>query len=344
MGAQNAKADLEEYRAGYPNARDNTRLTENLRFYKGEISSSPSGDFIDNIHNDWKGNYALLERHHGYIQWLFPIREHGMNMQSQVLQLHEAEAIRSIPECQERLLRSYEMMLDFYGMKLKDRSTGELERSKNFKERYRNLNRSSHNYLRITRILKCLGEMGFEHLKFSFLAFVAEEIWVHGELKNCASSLEHYWSGTLRDDTQRAQIEKKIQDFKDAGRLKRAGQPNQAYDDYPYRSARRRANSGGEPKAKHPEHEDGLPSGVEEKEEITPRAKEGQQCSEQANDLVGSQEKSDNECEAGSENTPALPAQPEEHSKQANHAPNEQEAAQVKQPPPDVPPNVLEIN
>ena len=33
----------------------------------------------------------LLEDHHGFIQWLFPIREHGMNFQSQELQLHEAQ-------------------------------------------------------------------------------------------------------------------------------------------------------------------------------------------------------------------------------------------------------------
>ena len=38
-------------------------------FCKGEIKSVPSGDFIDKIHEEWFGNYALLERHHGYIQW-----------------------------------------------------------------------------------------------------------------------------------------------------------------------------------------------------------------------------------------------------------------------------------
>ncbi|ELR20514.1 opioid growth factor receptor (ogfr) region protein, putative [Acanthamoeba castellanii str. Neff] len=216
MGAQNAKADLEEYRAGYPTQQDDPRQKDNLRFYKGEIKSVPSGDFIDKIHEEWFGNYALLERHHGYIQWLFPIREHGMNMQSQVLQLHEIEGIKADPECGRRMVRSYELMLEFYGMKLKNAETGELERSENYKARYRNLNTSGHNYLRITRILKSLGELGFEHLKFNFLAFVADEIWTHGELKNCKSSIENYWTGTLRDDTQRAEMEKRISDFKKA--------------------------------------------------------------------------------------------------------------------------------
>lgn len=113
-------------------------------------------------------------------------------------------------------MRSYELMLEFYGMKLKNAETGELERSENYKARYRNLNSSGHNYLRITRILKSLGELGFEHLKFNFLAFVADEIWTHGELKNCKGSIENYWTGTLRDDAQRAEMEKRIRDFKKA--------------------------------------------------------------------------------------------------------------------------------
>jgi hypothetical protein len=114
------------------------------------------------------------------------------------------------------MMRSYALMLDFYGMKLKDQETGELERSENYVSRYRNLNTSGHNYLRITRILKSLGELGFEHLKFPFLAFVADEIWTNGQLKNCKSSIENYWTGTLRDDAQRAEMEQRISAFKKA--------------------------------------------------------------------------------------------------------------------------------
>ncbi len=52
------------------------------------------GDFIDQIHKTWWGDTPKLERHHGYIQWLFPIREEGMNYESQPLQLHEIEKIK----------------------------------------------------------------------------------------------------------------------------------------------------------------------------------------------------------------------------------------------------------
>jgi hypothetical protein len=32
---------------------------------------------IDELHEKWWGDYEALEREHGYIQWLFPIREDG---------------------------------------------------------------------------------------------------------------------------------------------------------------------------------------------------------------------------------------------------------------------------
>ncbi len=38
-----------------------------------------------------------------------------------------------------RLLKSFELMLDFYGMKISDRNTGEIMRDDNYKKRYLNL-------------------------------------------------------------------------------------------------------------------------------------------------------------------------------------------------------------
>lgn len=46
---------------------------------------------IDEIHKQWSGKYDLLEFRHGYIQWLFPIQERGLNWYAQELQSHEIE-------------------------------------------------------------------------------------------------------------------------------------------------------------------------------------------------------------------------------------------------------------
>lgn len=146
MGARNAKADLKRYRDGYPGQVDNPRLDDNWRFYSGEIESVPHGkaetlnvNFRKETTLTWytpHGRETILSLkvcrkmtsihvpvHHGYIQWLFPIREHGMNSESQPLQLHEIEKMKADPQCMERFLRSYEMQLHFYGCVL-DRETG----------------------------------------------------------------------------------------------------------------------------------------------------------------------------------------------------------------------------
>ncbi|XP_012941571.1 uncharacterized protein LOC101851663 [Aplysia californica] len=204
--------DTQAYRDGYPGKEDNPRLKANLLFYQGKRSSSPDGALIDDIHQDWWGNYRLLERHQGYIQWIFPIREDGMNWQAQSLQLHEAEAIRNDPKAKDRVLRSYEMMLDFYGMELKDADTGTLRRTKNWEDRYDNLSWSSHNYLRITRILKSLGELGFEHLKKPFLQFVLEEALVTTQLERTLKSCRDYWIGTVKNDADREELYRYIEE------------------------------------------------------------------------------------------------------------------------------------
>ena len=74
----NAQADAEAFRNGYLDRAPEpglNRMRSNLDFYLNKIQSQPEGDYIENMHQKWKGQYQLLEIHHGYIQWLFPIRE-----------------------------------------------------------------------------------------------------------------------------------------------------------------------------------------------------------------------------------------------------------------------------
>lgn len=194
--------DLEQYRRGYPGKKDHKDQNDNLKFYKNEIKSYPDGDYIENIHKDWWGDYERLERHHGYIQWLFPIRESGMNFHAQELQCHEVNGIMDDPKAFERVLKSYQLMLDFYGMEL-DPNTGRITRANNWKSRFQHLNRSYHNYLRITRILKFLGEFGHENYKRPFVEFVLEEAMEHGTLINTLESCVRYWLETIKSKEDR---------------------------------------------------------------------------------------------------------------------------------------------
>jgi len=97
----------------------------------------------------------------------------------------------------------------FYGTRIRDEATGELERHENWQRQYHNLNTHGHNNLRITRILKCLGEFGYENYKEAFMKFYISEMFEHGLIGNCAYSCENFWLGTLKNDELRTQLEKK---------------------------------------------------------------------------------------------------------------------------------------
>eukprot|EP00761_Pharyngomonas_kirbyi_P008096 gb/GECH01008107.1/.p1 GENE.gb/GECH01008107.1/~~gb/GECH01008107.1/.p1 ORF type:complete len:241 (+),score=55.36 gb/GECH01008107.1/:1-723(+) len=200
-----ASNDLKQYRAGYPDQTDDNSINSNLQFYRNEISSSPQGEYIDEIHEKWYQNYELLENHHGYIQWLFPIRERGLNPHAYPLQKHEIEKMKQEEEIQDRITKSYCLMLDFYGIKMKNKR---LHRSDNYKQRFRNLNRSPHNYLRITRILKCLGEFEFEKYQLEFLEFMFKEIFIEKTIPNAQRSFFNYWLPTVhrKDDKKMEQL------------------------------------------------------------------------------------------------------------------------------------------
>ncbi len=77
----------------------------------------------------------------------FPIQEHGVNYQAQSLQPHEIEAMTADEEIIERVIKSYRLMLDFYGMQLQTPDTGLLTRTEpasKCRKRYQNLLRELH--------------------------------------------------------------------------------------------------------------------------------------------------------------------------------------------------------
>mmetsp|Transcript_65921 Transcript_65921/g.132362 ORF Transcript_65921/g.132362 Transcript_65921/m.132362 type:complete len:233 (+) Transcript_65921:66-764(+) len=210
MGAQvGADEDAKRYRDGYPGWREREEPDDrdNQKFYSNQLKSRPDGDYIEEILTKWYGDYVLLEQHHGYVQWLFPIREMGMNLVSQPLTSYEIEDMIGDPAVHDRLKRSYRLMLDFYGMELLDEATGEVGRKpKGWQERYQNLCLRPHNFLRITRIIKCLGELGFAHYQASLCEHLLQEVVHRGVLVDCAASLVRYWIPVVKDDAAREKL------------------------------------------------------------------------------------------------------------------------------------------
>ncbi|KDQ62508.1 hypothetical protein JAAARDRAFT_170933 [Jaapia argillacea MUCL 33604] len=203
--------DVHEFLDGYPSQGDDPTSSANLAFYSNKRRCQPDNLLIDEIHERWFGDFQKLEYKHGFIQWLFPIQEYGMNYESQPLQRHEIQTMRSDPAITSRVLQSYSLMLDFYGMRLESSETGRLERSlppRNYEGRYKNLVRSSHNYLRISRILKSLSELGLEHLNAGFLLHILNEQSESDELntRGIHSSMDRWWANCVRNEEEREWI------------------------------------------------------------------------------------------------------------------------------------------
>ncbi|XP_053106032.1 opioid growth factor receptor [Hemicordylus capensis] len=206
-----AARDMQRYRRHYPDLEEtDTDIQEeemwNLSFYKNEIQFMPHGLFIEELLKKWQNDYATLEENHSYIQWLFPLREQGMNWRARLLTRAEIQAFRKSKQVMRRFIQAYKLMLGFYGIEMIDEETGELRRAENWSERFQNLNRYNHNNLRITRILKCLGEMGYEHYQVHLVKFFLRETLVHQKLPRVLQSALDYFMFTVRNRRQRREL------------------------------------------------------------------------------------------------------------------------------------------
>ncbi|XP_073081200.1 opioid growth factor receptor-like protein 1 isoform X2 [Manis javanica] len=202
-----AARDLYKYRHQYPNFKDIRYQNDlsNLRFYKNKIPFKPDGVYIEEVLNKWKGDYEKLEHNHTYIQWLFPLREQGLNFYAKELTTYEIEEFKKTKEAIRRFFLAYKMMLEFFGIKLIDK-TGNVARAVNWQERFQHLNESQHNYLRITRILKSLGELGYEGFKSPLVKFILHEALVENTIPNIKQSALEYFVYTIRDRRERRKL------------------------------------------------------------------------------------------------------------------------------------------
>ncbi|XP_056465962.1 opioid growth factor receptor-like protein 1 [Gadus chalcogrammus] len=198
-----AARDLYKYRHSYPSRQPSE--FRNLRFYLNKIPLIPDGIYIEEILTKWRGDYDKLEHNHNYIQWLFPLREQGLNFYAQELTQDEIKEFQTTREAKRRFLAAYALMLEFYGVRLLDKS-GSVARGPNWQDRFQHLNESQHNYLRITRILKSLGELGYEALKGPLVRLMLEESLLHATLPNMQHSALEYYVYTIRRPATRRQL------------------------------------------------------------------------------------------------------------------------------------------
>ena len=164
-------------------------------FYLGQASDS-AGRSIEDI---WSFSDYLLESVHDYIQWLFPLQEPSrFNAAAPTLDDQTIQEFRHNPELRKRLLRSFKLMLGFYGFQLPQAGYKiQISKNQDYAVKKANwLNWGNHNYLRITRILTSLNLLGLPEHSRAFLDCL-EQVYSE-EREGIGESTIRYWRATAR--------------------------------------------------------------------------------------------------------------------------------------------------
>lgn len=172
-----------------------TKPNKILAFYLGQQRDSQDRA----IEDIWSWNYEKLESVHNYIQWLFPLREKSrFNSSAPRLDDEVIQAFRTSEELRNRLVHSFNVMLAFYGLECREGENAEIviAKSDEYLSRKREwIEQFNHNYLRLTRILTSLAELGLKNYALALFKCL-DEIY-HEEKESIGLKTYTYWKNAV---------------------------------------------------------------------------------------------------------------------------------------------------
>lgn len=147
------------------------------------------------IIDKWKRCYVYLECNHSYIQWWFPLNEKSNhNHKAPILTEKDICEIQKNEMIKESIIYSFDVMLNFYGLERKYETT-QVRRKNNYKFiKRRWIRNGNHNFLRITRILKCLKICGLEDYARGFYNELCN---IYQENKFIIGKSINYWNDAI---------------------------------------------------------------------------------------------------------------------------------------------------
>ena len=167
--------------------------SELIRFYKGERNKN--NVTIDEV---WNFSDRELEHIHNYIQWLFPIVEPDYwNRDTPKLSKEDIEEFKNNDELKKNLIKSFVVILNFWGFDI-DVHGDNISINKSEEYEYKSKNWQTymnHNFLRITRVIHCLNDLGFRDLAKQFYNIMIE-IALDNPKKINANSMV-YWRNAM---------------------------------------------------------------------------------------------------------------------------------------------------
>ena len=147
----------------------------------------------------WSYGDRALENSHDYIQWLFPLREPSpVNPEVPLLTDARVEGVRGDGWLRGRMITSLDVMLRFYGFARHGGEEGpsvEIDEERFDERTLAWVRPSNHNFLRITRILRCLTEVGLGPEARAFHAALAIPIeWYPGVI---SERTQAFWDAAV---------------------------------------------------------------------------------------------------------------------------------------------------
>ena len=196
---------------------------------------------ISDFHEDGRffRDYAFLEETHNYIQWLFPIKTPSTAVSTDsVLKDEEIELLKSDEDTRTNIFKSLQTMIHFYGGTLienpadpfsaaaggSDYSPYDITFHSEAKERLENLNIKTHNYKRISRILKHLKFIGQPELQYAVIEYFIKAIYKNPyELtwnSTVKKSFQQHWIHTIENPVKILEFNDSITTLQTGGSTK----------------------------------------------------------------------------------------------------------------------------
>ena len=140
-----------------------------IKFYNNNYpANNKKNYYLNDILTGWSD--LQLETAHDFIQWLFPDEKGGQNSNSEKLTVKDVEIFKTDREIRKNVINSTFRMMNFYGYKIDVIDGMQKICIKRIKELKRKEGRtviglySSHNYLRLTRMMIFLNKINMKIL------------------------------------------------------------------------------------------------------------------------------------------------------------------------------------
>lgn len=170
-----------------------------VKFYRGEISND-NHDMFDEI-LQWDDD--KMERSHSTIQWMFPLNESSKAQPfSPVLSDFQIQEMKSCPKIRANLLKALSSWALFYGLSftadLNDDGSWSVEHQITNQNQFSNwITPRNHNYLRLTRIMRCLVLLGLQDFAISLYKCLKT---IYHDYSNIIPAITmDFWSDAVKD-------------------------------------------------------------------------------------------------------------------------------------------------